>query len=118
MNDFLLVYRTDEATMNAMHQRTPDEMKANARRWMDWVESLSAQQKLTDIGNRLMPSGKVVKSDQVIADGPFIEIKECIVGYTIIKATSFEEAAELAKGCPILAMGGNVEVRKIDAIEM
>lgn len=116
MNDFLLVFRTDFDTMNMWPKRSPDEMRANTKRWMDWIGGIAAQNKLVDQGNKLVPSGKVLKSDNVIADGPYTEIKECIVGYTIIKATSIEEAAELAKGCPILAIGGNVEIREISLI--
>ena len=41
------------------------------------------------------------------------KIKEAIGGYIIIKAGSIDEAAEISKDCPILAMGGNVEVRTI-----
>ena len=116
MKDFLLVYRTDENTMNAMPDRSPEEMQANTKRWMDWIGGLAAQNKLTDRGNRLTLSGKVVKGDHIIADGPYTEIKECIVGYSIIKANSVEEATELVKGCPVLAMDGNVEVREISVI--
>ena len=115
MKDFLLVYRTD---YNTMPKASPEEMQASAKRWMDWIGGIAAQNKLTDRGNRLVPSGKVVKADNVIADGPYTEIKECIVGYSIVKATSIEEATGLAKGCPILAIGGNVEVREINAIVM
>jgi hypothetical protein len=31
----------------------------------------------------------------------------------VLKADSMEAATELAKNCPILMMGGNVEVREI-----
>jgi len=113
MKDFLLVYRTDENTMNALPKRSPEEMQLSTKRWMDWIGGIAAQNKLTDRGNRLVPSGKVVKADNVIADGPYTEIKECIIGYSIVKATSIEDATELAKGCPVLAIGGNVEVREI-----
>jgi len=116
MKDFLLVYRTDENTMNALPKRSPEEMQANTKRWMDWIGSIAAQNKLTDRGNRLVPSGKVVTADNVIADGPYTEIKECIVGYSIVKASSIEDATELAKGCPVLTIGGNVEVREISVI--
>jgi hypothetical protein len=64
----------------------------------------------------LFASGKVVKGDNVITDGPYTEIKELIGGYTLVKAESLDEAAELAKGCPILAFGGNVEVREINPL--
>jgi len=116
MKDFLLVYRTDYNNMPK--GSSPEEMQASTKRWMDWVGGIAAQNKLTDRGNRLFPSGKVVKADNVIADGPYTEIKECIVGYSIVKATSIEEATGLAKGCPILVIGGNVEVREINAIVM
>ena len=114
MKDFLLVYRTD---LNAMPKgASPEQMQASAKRWMDWIGGIAAQNKLADRGNRLIPSGKVVKGDNVIADGPYTEIKECIVGYSIVKATSIEEATELTKGCPVLAIGGNVEVREINVL--
>ena len=32
-------------------------------------------------------------------------------GYSVVKADSIDAAAELAKGCPVLLTGGNVEVR-------
>ena len=95
---------------------SPEQMQASTKRWMDWIGGIAAQNKLTDRGNRLFPDGKVVKPDNVIADGPYTEIKECIVGYSIVKADSVEEATELAKGCPIFAIGGNVEVRQVNEL--
>lgn len=116
MNEFLLVFRTDYETMNTLAQRTPDELKANAERWMEWIKGITANNNLVSIGNRLLPSGKVVKADHVVADGPYMEIKECLIGYTIVKANTLGEATELAEGCPILAIGGSVEVRQISSI--
>ena len=103
--------------MNALPKRSPEEMQVSMKRWMDWIGGIAAQNKLTDRGNRLVPSGKVVKADNVITDGPYTEIKESIVGYSIVKAASIEEATELAKGCPILTIGGNLEVREISVIQ-
>jgi len=34
----------------------------------------------------------------------------------MIKADSVEEATELAKGCPILKTGGNVEIREVSVL--
>src|ERR1700744_2891451 len=110
MKDFLLVYRGD---YNAMPQMSPEEMQANTQRWMNWIAGIAAQGKLAAQGNRLMPTGNVVKGNGVVSDGPYAEIKESIMGYSIVKADSYEEAAEIAGGCPVLHMGGNVEVRKI-----
>jgi len=113
MKDFLLIFRTD---YNTMPKASPEEMQASTKRWMDWIGGIAAQNNLTDRGNRLVPSGKVVKAGNVITDGPYTEIKESIVGYSIVKAASVKEAAELAKGCPILTIGGNVEIREISAM--
>jgi hypothetical protein len=113
MKDFLFIYRRDYL---AMPQGTPEQMQAMTTRWMDWIKSIAVQNKITDRGNRLTNSGKVVKSNNVVTNGPFIEIKEFIGGYTLIRSESFDDAVELAKGCPILSVGGNVEVREIDPI--
>lgn len=113
MKDFLFVFRTD---YNAMPKGSPEELQARTKRWMDWIGGIAAQNKLTDRGNRLFPEGKVVKANHVIADGPYTETKEFIVGYSIVKVESVEAATELAKGCPIFTFGGNVEVREINAM--
>ena len=113
MKDFLLVYRTN---YSKMPKASPEEMQASTKRWMDWIGGIAAQNKLTDRGNRLFPVGKVLKSDSVIADGPYAEIKESIIGYSMVKADSIEEATDLAKGCPILKTGGNVEIREVNVM--
>jgi hypothetical protein len=111
MKDFLLVFRSGPlATLS------PEEMQANTKKWMDWIGGIAAQKKLIDRGNRLFPEGKVVKSNKVITDGPYTEIKESIGGYSLVKADSYDDAVELANTCPILARGGNVEVREINAM--
>ncbi|PSL44183.1 YCII-related domain-containing protein [Chitinophaga niastensis] len=113
MKDFLFAYRTD---YGAVPKGSPEEMQANTKKWMDWIGSIAAQNKLSDRGNRLESSGKVLKANNVITDGPYTEIKESLGGYSIVKAASMEEAIELAKGCPILATGGNVEIREISVL--
>ena len=92
---------------------SPEQMQAIMKKWMDWMGSIAAQNKLVSQGNRLGNEGKTVKPGNVITDGPYVEIKESVGGYIVVRAESVEEAAELAKGCPILTVGGNVEVRPI-----
>jgi len=111
MKEFLLVFRNDPEVMAA---RTEEEIHATGKKWMDWMGGIAAQNKLVSKGNRLSPDGKVVKPGNVVTDGPYTEIKETIGGYSIIKSDSYEEAVDLAKGCPIYVIGGNVEVREID----
>jgi hypothetical protein len=110
MKDFLFIYKADYATMQ---DRTEEEAQAMMKRWMDWLENIAAQNKLIDRGNRLANSGRIVKSNGIVTNGPYTDIKESIGGYSLIKAESYDEAVELAKGCPALQTGGNVEVREI-----
>lgn len=111
MKEFLLVFRRD-ATSNEVPP-SPEQMQATMKQWQDWMGSIAAQNKLANPGNRLSPDGRVVKAGNLVTDGPYVEIKEAIGGYIIVKAASLDEAAELANGCPILAINGNVEVRTI-----
>lgn len=114
MKEFLLIFRMDhnQRATNA----SAEEMQATTKKWMDWIGGIAAQNKLVSPGNRLEDAGKVVRPGKLVTDGPYAEIKETIGGYSIVRADSAEEAAELAKGCPILAVGGNVEVREISVM--
>ncbi len=113
MKEFLLIFRAD---YKAMPKASPEEMQARTQSWMNWVAGIAAQGKLADRGNRLVNTGKVLKDDSVVSDGPYTEIKESILGYSVVKAASLEEATKLAHGCPVFSVGGNVEVREIDAL--
>jgi len=120
MKNFLFVYRTDYKAMPMETSETAEgsaqEMEAMNRRWMDWMAGIAAQNKLAEQGNRLADSGKVVRPNNIVTNGPYAEIKESIGGYSMVKATSYDDAIELAKDCPILTVGGNVEVREISVM--
>lgn len=113
MKEYLLIFRND---FNSLPKGSPEEMQAMTKKWMDWIGGIAAQNKLVDRGNRLASTGKVLKPDNVITDGPYSEVKESVGGYSIIKVDSYDEAVEIAKGCPVLTLGGNVEVREIDRL--
>jgi hypothetical protein len=109
MNEFILIFRSEPGTTVP----TPEQMKQISQPWQDWMGSLAAQNKLANMGNRLDYDGSVLKTGQVVTNGPYAEIKEVIVGYSVVKASDLKEAIELAKGCPILVTGGSVEVRQV-----
>ena len=113
MKEFLFIFRNSD---NPDFKPSPEQMQEVLTGWMDWLGGIAAQNKLVNRGNRLsMSIAKTVKPNNVITDGPYTEIKEYINGYTIIKAADIDEAVALAKGCPILTIGGNVEVRAVVA---
>ncbi len=111
MNEFLLIFRR-EFKMSEL-QPSPEQLQKMMKEWQNWMGSIAAQNKLVSSGNRLADDGKVVKPGAVVTNGPYVEIKELIGGYIMISAASLEEAAEISKGCPILSVGGSVEVRAI-----
>ena len=50
---------------------------------------------------------------RAVTDGPFVEVKDLVAGFTLIEARDLDEAVRLSVGCPILEGGGSVEVRPI-----
>jgi hypothetical protein len=63
---------------------------------------------LVDGGNPIGAS-KTVAPSGAVSDGSPSRLS----GYSIITASSLDDAAGRAKGCPILSSGGNVEVHEI-----
>ncbi len=84
-----------------------EEMFAKFNAWKD-----KFQANIVDMGGKL-GGGKVVTSERTI-DGPFVEAKEVVGGFMIVEAESMDEAIEVARESPGVAMpGSSVEVREI-----
>jgi hypothetical protein len=93
---------------------SPEQRQKHTEKWMAWFKELGAKGVIKEQGNPLEDAGAVVQGrDKVVTDGPFAEAKDIVGGYTVIVARDLAEAAELAKGCPILEVGGSVEVRPV-----
>ena len=114
MDEFILLFRLDILTKEA--QPSPEQMQEYMKQYNDWVGGIAAQNKFVG-GKGLSTEGRVMKSGNMVTDGPFAEIKESIAGYIIIKAKDFDEAVGLTKACPMLNGEGNsVEIRKISGV--
>jgi hypothetical protein len=111
MKEFMLIFRN---APSEMVQSTPEAIQTNMKLWMDWIGDIAAQNKLVSKGSRLFPEGKVMRPAHVVTDGPYMEIKEVIGGFSVVRAGSLDEATEMAKGCPILQKGGTVEIREVN----
>lgn len=110
MKEFLLLFRQPNYDH---HSVSPKEMQALTKKWQDWIGGITSQGKLSGQGPRLATEGKVLKPGGVITDGPFVEIKEKLGGFIIVKAESLEDATTLAHGCPALDANGSVEIRPV-----
>jgi hypothetical protein len=82
----------------------PAEAKKVMDAWGAWFGSMGAA--VIDGGN---PVGKssTVKADGSLADGGGANPAS---GYSLIEASSLEDAHKKAKGCPILKAGGTIEI--------
>ena len=90
-----------------------DEIQNTIDQFYTWLDRLVDEGKMKR-GQRLMYEGKTVMRQNVITDGPFGESKEVIGGYWFILANNLDEAAQIAKGNPLLDCGMFFEIRPVD----
>jgi hypothetical protein len=113
MAEFVFLYRSD-AGQRKKAMGSPDAAQQSMEAWMAWMRDLDAKGYIKDHGQPLEEEGKVVRgTKQLVTDGPFAEVKDLVLGFTVVKARDLAQAAELAKGCPILRGEGTVEVRPV-----
>ena len=113
MAKFMLLIRGGD---DETRDYTPEQYQHVIQRYIDWSAKLRREGR-NHGGDELKSGGKVVRmrGGQAVVDGPYAETKESIGGYFIIEAADLDEAAEIAKGCPVLLHDGAVEVREINA---
>lgn len=112
MAEFLYLYR------GGQRGGTPEQSEQIMKKWLAWMKDLTSSGNLKDPGQPLEGEGKVVKDKSTITDGPFAEAKDLVGGFTLVSADSLARAAELARTCPILEVGGTVEVRPVMKMDM
>jgi hypothetical protein len=109
-DEYMLIFRGTDWCKGL----SAEQMEQIAGQWMAWFQRLTAEGKVV-AGNPLEAEGKIVsgKNGRVVADGPFMESKEAIGGYFLLRVNSVEEAVGIAQECPGLPYGVRVEVRAI-----
>jgi len=97
MANFLLLYH------GGGMPESPEEGAKIMKAWTDWFEKLG--EGLVDGGN---PTSKVktIHTNGSVTDGGVSSVS----GYSVISASSLDEAVKLAKGCPVLEGGASIEV--------
>jgi hypothetical protein len=98
MGKFVVVYKGGSMA------ETPEEQEAIMSKWMAWFGDIGGS--VTDMGNPFGASTSVGSADPSAG----------LTGYTILSASDLEQAASLVAGCPVLEVGGSVEV--YEAMEM
>lgn len=111
-SSFLLLFRNAGPETHA--HLTPEQRTQMTRQWNDWYDGLASQGKVQH-GRPLELGGRVVSGlgGQRVVDGPYAEAKEVVGGYFFLSVADLDEATEIAKRCPGLAVGLTVEVRPV-----
>jgi hypothetical protein len=108
MSDYVLVLRQgDSDTSDAAAHA------ALAQNFFAWTDNLRQTGKLIVVERLGTLRGKTVRKRDgaIVVDGPFAEGKEIVVGLFILRAQDLDEAVAIARTCPLVAIGGTVEVR-------
>jgi hypothetical protein len=113
--NFLFVYRSGKDSLGSM---TPEEMQQILQKWRTWIAAGLEKGWMLEPGDALQKEGRVVNAKKVVTDGPFVEAKEIVGGFSIVQAETLDAAAELAKGCPVFLRGGSVEVRPLQGFNV
>ncbi|MCU0399501.1 MAG: YciI family protein [Algoriphagus sp.] len=108
LTEFMLLFRYEPSN----EQPTQAELQEMQKHWGQFIGGIAMQGKLVST-HQLGFEGKSIFSDHSTKEGYHSEEGQIIGGNMILKADSIESAAELAKKCPVLAMGGVVEVRNV-----
>ena len=102
MSNYLLLYTGGSEPKN--------EAEGNAvmAAWTSWFSALGAA--VVDGGNPLGGKAKHVKHNGDVKDGA---IGTMATGYSVVKADTLDDAAEIARGCPHLQAGGDITIYEI-----
>jgi putative heme degradation protein len=107
MKEFILIFRKDDT-----EQHLPEnDIQLYLKHWQDWFLSMAARDMLVRAVQRCDSQGVVVKKGSLTMKGPYRVCDETIGGLIIIKASNYDNAMEIAQGCPVLELGGSIEIR-------
>jgi hypothetical protein len=97
MPNYVLAYRGGKMP------ESESEMQAGLAKWGQWYAQLGAS--AIDAGAPFGPSKSVDPSGTTTDDAP-----SKLSGYSVISTNTIDEAIAAAKMCPILEIGGSIDV--------
>ena len=118
MAEYMLLLRGGERPGGDDGEVSPAEMQAHVAPYRTWLDDLTRRGQLRH-ANRLGDAGAKLLhrngsgAGVVVLDGPYTESKDIVGGYYLVAAADDAEAVAIASGCPHLANGGSVEIRRV-----
>ena len=105
---YLIFMRSTPGKQESPSATQMQEMYAAFHAWKE-----KFKENIVDMGGKLKPGGKILNASGV-TDGPLIETKEIVGGFMVVSAESYDEAIEIAIGCPgLVGPGNSVEIREM-----
>jgi hypothetical protein len=114
----LLMYAIEDSAADQVMPETETDEPC----WAPWAREMAGRPVTLMGGSQLQPSSTATTvrasgSEVLLADGPFAETKEQIVGFDIVECADLDEAIHVASRHPVAQGGGVVEVRPVLAAD-
>lgn len=110
--EFMLLFRFEP---NFNYQPTTSELNQLHQSWGSFIGNIAIQEKLVST-HQLGFEGTQIFANKTAKNGIHVASNQTLGGNMIVKANSIGEATQIAKKCPILTMGGSVEIRSIQTM--
>lgn len=110
---FVLLFRDESGHLA---DAAPQDIEAVVQQFVVWTGELSQRGHLAGV-SRLSPETPRIlrmRDGAMAVDGPYAESKEIINGLVMINAADEAEALEICRTCPMLSIGGTIELRRAD----
>ena len=107
LKDYMFLFRME---LNSTTEPSEADLINMKQAWTTWIGGIAQHARLVS-AHQLGLEGTILKAGIKNQTGYYQLEKQGISGNYLVKATGIEEASAMAAGCPVLDMGGTVEVR-------
>ena len=110
--EFMFLFRMEPSNK----QPTATQIASMQKEWGAFIGTIASQAKLVSTC-RIGFEGNLILKDGQVENTINVSNNETLSGNMVVKSSSLKDATEMAKGCPILTLGGSVEVRNVIPME-
>lgn len=110
--EFMFLFRMEPSKK----QPTATQIATMQKEWGAFIGTIASQAKLVST-SRIGFEGNLIHKNGRIENNINVSNNETLSGNMVVKSSSLKDATEMAKNCPILTLGGSVEVRNVIPME-
>lgn len=111
MSTHLLILRRNQAEELGLPQA---EMLSRFKTWTQSLHDAGVLKAVERLKAAAQGTTLRVRDGVATAEGPYDGSKEAVIGFYLIEAADEAAALAMARECPILAVGGSVEIRETE----